>query len=432
MKILWGLSLLIVLILGFSLYYYENQDAVDTKDVIVTTEPMAINKAVNEEYKTAQDDEDSVVESNKLLLIAVNNIQQKFKDFQEKQKIDIETTKQAIEDSANRSKDATNDIVNKAISFVNKGLNKTIRGDKVNYKINDSDGSSSQAYVWTKSLRSGTFNEEGEYVLTDDIGLPNTTDNADNYAIEDNQDGDNTANNQPTKKPVYTVPNNSVLSGVLMTGLLGRIPVDGEVIDPFRFTIKINDKSFYANNHSNNILKDVFASGTATGDLLLTCVRASIDSFTFIFEDGTISDHKITDIGTLNDAYGYPCIKGELFTNAAQYIGTSAVLSGLSNAAKAFADAQKTTTNNTNGSSSSQVTGSASKFAAYNALSGGVGSAQGWVSQRAKSSFDVIFVPSGKKIKILTQEQISIDYDPNGRKLNHTLFAGGQNNETLD
>jgi hypothetical protein len=68
----------------------------------------------------------------------------------------------------------------------------------------------------------------------------------------------------------------------------------------------------------------------------------------------------------------------------------------------------------------------------YWPLSGGVDDAKDWFNQRTKSSFDVIFVPSGKSVKILTQEQINIDYDPNGRKLDHQLATGEWRNEILD
>jgi cell division protein ZapB len=101
-------------------------------------------------------------------------------------------------------------------------------------------------------------------------------------------------------------------------------------------------------------------------------------------------------------------------------------------AAKATSEAQKTVTSNGNGSSSSSVTGSPSKLAIYSALSGGVDDAKDWFDKRTKSSFDVIFVPSGELVKILTQEQINIDYDTNGRKLNHQLVTGEWNNEILD
>jgi hypothetical protein len=44
---------------------------------------------------------------------------------------------------------------------------------------------------------------------------------------------------------------------------------------------------------------------------------------------------------------------------------------------------------------------------------------------------NIVCVPSGELVKILTQEQINIDYDTNGRKLNHQLVTGEWNNEIL-
>jgi hypothetical protein len=37
-----------------------------------------------------------------------------------------------------------------------------------------------------------------------------------------------------TAKPVYTVPSNSTLMGsIAMTALIGRVPIDGTVNDPY-------------------------------------------------------------------------------------------------------------------------------------------------------------------------------------------------------
>jgi integrating conjugative element protein (TIGR03752 family) len=239
------------------------------------------------------------------------------------------------------------------------------------YKIKNSDMSihGKVKYTWIESLRSGVLNEDGNFVHISETTRQDLNHDEDIIV-------DPIADDEATLKPVYTIPTNSILSGRLITGLVGRIPLDGQVTDPFRFSIKIINKSFYANRHANNVLQDVIASGTASGDLRLSCVRASIDSITFIFEDGTISDHKISDIGFITNEYGFPCIKGELITDAAQYLMTTSFLSGLSSAAKATSEAQKTVTSNGNGSSSSSVTGSPSKLAIYSALSGGVDDAK--------------------------------------------------------
>jgi integrating conjugative element protein (TIGR03752 family) len=471
MKLLKGMMLLIVLALGATAYFYINDNVKDNDN------PTQIDKTINKEYKTVQDDKDTVVESNKVLLFKVSSLEKHIKNIKEtqnQQKIQLKSVADkegALSTLNNKASLDTNDIVKRVVALVNKGLPKL--GVKDNkepaYKINNTgdhnnntgnydstnNHNNNQTYIWTDALRSGVLDENGDYVPVASTSNAHTYSNANTYLntntslntntypnfadfkdrVKDNNPSNHqytTSNHQNTATPAYTIPSNSVLSAVLTSGLVGRIPVDKQVTDPFRFNVKITDQSFYSGGHTNNVLQDVFASGTASGDLLLSCVRASIDSITFIFADGTISDHKVSDMAYLANEYGYPCIKGKLITNAAQYLGVSALFSGLSGGAKAFSEAQTTTTNNSDGSSSSSVTGSPYKFLGASILSQGTEEVQKWVNKRAQSSFDVIAIPSGKLVKILMQEQINIDYDPKGRKLNHQLAIKEQSNETLD
>jgi hypothetical protein len=427
----------LVLILAITIVYFYTKN--DTQKVTSTPTPL-VDDTNHKEYKIVQDDKDSVVETNRVLLNKFNALEKKLNQF--------EKTNQNKKVSVNKSIPNTDDLVLQVVKIINKGLpgiNPSIEqnnnGNNTQmYPITDNQPQSSDehtntnnklAYVWVEALRSGTFDENGEYMyITDTLEEPKNNqrfDLADTPILDDLD-----LNNKQSLKPAYTIPSNSILTGILTTGLLGRIPVDNQVTDPFRFNVKITDKSFYANNHSNNTLQGVFASGTASGDLLLSCVRASIDSITFIFTDGTISDHKISEVAFLANEYGFPCIKGELVTNAVQYLGTSALFSSLSSASKAFSEAEKTITTDENNNSTSNITGSPEKVALFDFLNAGIGTTQEWVNKRTQSSFDVISIPSGKLIKILVQEQINIDYDPNGRKLNHKLIIGVQNNATLD
>ncbi len=427
MKIIKGILAFILIVFLASIYLYLNNGDTSVATTNKETQGDKVNnkkesqEPTNEEYKTLQGDKDNVVESNNALMEKFSQLKNQVNSFVNAQNKPNSKT--------NEVQDNTEDIVAKVVSLVNKNLGKTAKDSK-GYKINNPNNPASVnqiKYKWTKSLRSGVFDEDGNFVPS-----PYLKTETIEPVFRNNKDENNEENAKVILRPVYTIPPNSVLSGELVTGLLGRIPVDGQVTDPFRFSIKIIDKSFYANRHTNNVLQDVIASGSASGDLLLSCVRATIDSITFIFEDGTISNHEISDVAELTNEHGVPCIKGKLVSNAAQYLGASSILSGLSSAAKAIAEAQKTTTNNSNGSSSSSVTGSPSKLAAYSTLIGGVDDTKDWYDKRAKSSFDVIVVPSGERIKILTKEQVNIDYDPNGRKLDHQFAIGGGGNETLD
>lgn len=475
MRLLKAVMLLVILALMATAYFYLDKGAKDNGH--------QVDKTINKEYKTVQDDKDSIVESNKVLLLKVSSLEKHIKtieqtqDQQQKQLKSVANKKSALSTLNNKTSLDTHNIVKRVVALVNKELPKLGKDNQQPiYKINNTDnhnnaaGNLNQAYVWTDAMRSGVVDENGDYVpVVSSYSNANTfanasssfnsnqslnsnpsthlnpfattnqslnTDNTQDIDFDNNnqQDNPNNPNNPSNHKnkitPAYTVPTNSVLSAVLTSGLVGRIPVDRQVTDPFRFNLKITDQSFYPSGHSNTVLQDVFASGTASGDLLLSCVRASIDSMTFIFADGTISDNKISEMGYLADEYGYPCIKGELITNAAQYLGTSALFAGISGGAKAFADAQQTTSNHSDGSSSSSITGSPYKLLGASVLSGAAQDVQKWVNSRAGSSFDVVFVPSGSAVQILTQQQINIDYHSKGRKLNHQLSLTEKDNKT--
>lgn len=451
MRLLKAVMLLVILALMATAYFYLDKGTKDNEH------QAQIDKTINKEYKTVQDDKDSVVESNKVLLLKVTRLEKQVKNIKDRQKKQTVKLNSVTNTNTNKSPINPNDIVDTVVKLVNQGLPKTKTKDNQipEYKINNTGnhnnaaGNLNQSYVWTDAMRSGVVDEDGGYVNVQSQSFnsnPSThlnpfattdqslnTNNHQNTDFKDNNQQDNPHNPSNHKNkiaPAYTVPTNSVLSAVLTSGLVGRIPVDRQVTDPFRFNLKITDQSFYPSGHSNTVLQDVFASGTASGDLLLSCVRASIDSMTFIFADGTISDNKISDMGYLADEYGYPCIKGELITNAPQYLGTSALFAGISGGAKAFASAQQTTSNHSDGGSSSSITGSPYKLLGASVLSSAAQDVQKWVNSRAGSSFDVVFVPSGSAVQILTQQQINIDYHSKGRKLNHQLSLTEKDNKT--
>ncbi|MEM8194629.1 TIGR03752 family integrating conjugative element protein, partial [Morganella morganii] len=89
--------------------------------------------------------------------------------------------------------------------------------------------------------------------------------------------------------PVYTVPENATLTGSrAMTALLGRIPADGKVTDPYPFKILIGRENLTANGIELPDLAGAVVSGMATGDWVLSCVRGEVHSMTFVFTDGTV------------------------------------------------------------------------------------------------------------------------------------------------
>lgn len=418
MKFIKIIIFFLIIFVGFIGYYF----------VIEKTTPPKTTSNNNiigpqSDYKENQDDKDTLVETNNLLLNKVAELGKKVEKLEgikeqdneyevigENKKDNLDTVKKAV---VNKGKELVNNIIEKVNNKLpNYGVNPTDKfTQEVGNNFQQKQGSDT-ALTWQKTIKSK--NQKNLTTTHQEGGSVNQTD-------------------KNTIIPRYTIPSNSILGGVLTTALLGRIPVNGQVTDPYRFSMQINDQSLFANFHSNNELKGMTLSGTASGDLLLSCVKATIDSITFIFKDGTISETKAIDIATLTDDYGYPCITGRLITNAPTHLSLGALFGGLTEAAKSRAQAEQTTVASSNGSSVSNVTGNADKFATLNAISGGVGSVQKWVSDRAKSSFDVIYVPLGKSVKLFVQTSVNIDYDKKGRKLvNHISQTQGGNNDELD
>ncbi|EIZ8586836.1 TIGR03752 family integrating conjugative element protein [Salmonella enterica subsp. enterica] len=245
--------------------------------------------------------------------------------------------------------------------------------------------------------------------------------------------------------PVYTLPENSTLTGsVAMTALLGRVPVNGTVSDPYPFKVLIGRDNLTANGIELPDVEGAIISGTASGDWTLSCVRGTVHSMTFVFRDGTIrtvpsagnkanndSNGKSqgSEIGWLSDPHGLPCIPGERKSNAAEYIGSQVLLAGSSAAADAFANGQTTTTVD-GGSVTSAVTGSSGQYVLGQALGGGLKESADWFKQRYGQMFDAIYVPPGHPVAVHITRQIPVDYETQGRKVKYATAASHK--RTLD
>jgi len=237
-------------------------------------------------------------------------------------------------------------------------------------------------------------------------------------------------------KPVawYTVPENATLMGTTaMTGMIGRIPIGGRVVDPYPFKIIVSSYNLATNGHHIPGLNGMIFSGVATGDLMLSCVSAKLYSVTYTFDDGTILTQRETQgadvgmqeeggtqrrgLGWLSDEWGNPCIKGELITNAPTYLATQFGLSAAEGYARAAAQNETTSVVTTSGAIVESTTGDAYKRAGGEAVADGVSSISEWLNARQADSFDAIFVPSGSKVAVHIDTELQIDFNPNGRKI---------------
>lgn len=250
--------------------------------------------------------------------------------------------------------------------------------------------------------------------------------------LKDNKDSINQPigrKNEKDRQQFYTVPANSTLTGsVSMTSLLGRVPIDGVVSDPYPFKAVIGRDNLISNGIELPHVEGAIVSGTASGDYVLSCVRGNVKSITFVFDDGRIitipdsknNNNKDEGIGWLSDEYGIPCVSGEIKSNASQYLST---VIGLGTAAAAADSmAQQNTTVVTDGANvTNAVTGNNGQYVLGKGLSGGINQTIDWLNKRYGQTFDAVYVPAGKEIAIHISKELEIDYLFNGRLVDYEM-----------
>lgn len=251
-------------------------------------------------------------------------------------------------------------------------------------------------------------------------------------------------------KPVYTVPSNSTLMGsIAMTALIGRVPIDGTVTDPYPFKVLIGAENLTANGIDIPDVAGAVVSGTAAGDWTLSCVRGQIRSITIVFHDGTIrtipEDNGRTAGGTegsgnqgrggggsgtgtqaglgwISDPYGIPCVSGERRSNAQQYLGTQALITAAGASVASLVQSDNGTVAVASGSNGSIGTvGISGNEAVGRILAGGVRDMADWVNKLYGQAFAAVYVQPGAKVAVHLEQPLNIDYDGKGRRVNHSL-----------
>lgn len=272
------------------------------------------------------------------------------------------------------------------------------------------------------------------------------------------------AGNPPASEPkpaksVYTLPTNATLMGsVAMTALIGRVPVDGTVNDPYPFKVLVGADNLTANGIDLPEVAGAVVSGTASGDWTLSCVRGQIRSVTFVFRDGTIRtvpDDKaqggagssrggsgngntadgqgpiLGGLGWISDPHGIPCVSGERRSNAQQYLGSQALITAAgAGAASLIKSDSGSVAVVSNGNGSLGTVGISGNEAMGRILAGGVQEMSQWVNKLYGQAFAAVYVPPGAQVAVHLEQPLQIDYDALGRKVRHT--TGGPHATDLD
>lgn len=248
-------------------------------------------------------------------------------------------------------------------------------------------------------------------------------------------------------RPAYTVPRNATLIGsTSMTALVGRIPIQGQVRDPMPFKVITGADNLAANGLTVPGVQGMIWSGTAVGDWTLSCVTGRLESVTFVFEDGTIRTISSDDrnaqganqggkdkaLGWISDAQGIPCISGDRKSNAVSFLSQRIGVQAIQAASDAAAAAETTSVVSNLGSVTDSMTGDVGTYVLGKTVSGGSEEVAKWLLERQSQSFDAVFVPAGTAVAIHVDRELAIDFEPQGRKLNHALSTTTDRHHRLD
>ena len=233
-------------------------------------------------------------------------------------------------------------------------------------------------------------------------------------------------------KPVYTVPTNSTLMGsVAMTALIGRVPIDGTVNDPYPFKVLVGPDNLTANGIDIPDVAGAVFSGTASGDWTLSCVRGQVRSITFVFNDGTIrtipedregnqqNNQQRDGLGWISDPHGIPCVSGERRSNAQQYLGSQALITAAGAGVASLIESGSGRMSYVGSDGSIGTVGITGQEAVGQILAGGVRDMSAWVNKLYGQAFAAVYVEPGAKVAVHLEKPLAIDFDPEGRKVDH-------------
>ncbi len=229
-----------------------------------------------------------------------------------------------------------------------------------------------------------------------------------------------------------TIDKDAILyNAMVLNDLIGVVATGDTVQNPFQFKLELSSENLAT---SGVYLPDVAMmrmSGIVRGEWVTGCVEAKITGATFVFNDGTISQLSIGDVGKdvggggsylgyLTTIHGSPCIKGKKYSNLAEFASITGGLGALAAAGDAVASAQYSVTKDATNVLQA-FDGKLASNAAGQGLAEGANSVNQVIAARYANVRDLVVAPSGQYVVMLSK-QLNIDYDPKGRKLLNENF----------
>lgn len=404
------------------------------------------------EMEESQRKSDTVVEENRKLKTQTERLLKMEKTLQDRMDSKVYKTEQELQQSRQEMKadrqemesllsKLRNQVNELADTNINRPEKKTAYGFEVNDAglpvglVDERTGKTVDPYevVWDEPLDAKTSEDDPDNLVFPTLNTEPLDDIAKVTGVKNKLD-------KAKLIKAYTIADNATLIGsVSMTALVGRIPTGGAVTDPYPFKILVGRENLSSNGIHIPGIVGIKMTGRATGDWTLSCVSGKIYSMTFTFQDGTIRTIPDPEDGGgdsrplawFSDQWGVPCVTGKRITNAVSYLSTRIGLSAASSYSRAKAAAELTTTVE-NGSTTTAVTGDPETLAKNTAISDGLNETTDWLDERQENSFDAVYVEPGTSLVVHVTQELQIDYNPEGRKVNHYAKIQSGVNHRID
>jgi integrating conjugative element protein (TIGR03752 family) len=249
--------------------------------------------------------------------------------------------------------------------------------------------------------------------------------------------------------PAFSIPDATILTGVTtMTNLVGRIPRGDEhnVFAPYETLFHVDVDNLTSKNYRlPKELTDLTGRALCVGDFMSSSVSCKVISITYIFKDGTISTDKpkgavsgtnFNGLGYFTDQNGRTQIDGKLVTSIGIRVGSTA-LAGIVSGIGAGVSQSGLAAPAAGGLTPFQAITNIGAFAGGQAINQGGQAASKEFQDFSKNLFDYVVADnwdaqtkSLKKFNIVITQEIDIDYDKHGRKLDHHLVTSSTQNNT--
>ena len=235
----------------------------------------------------------------------------------------------------------------------------------------------------------------------------------------------------------HTIPPATVIQGVTLTAAIGRLPIGGQLNEPWPIKVISTMEGYASNGYAVDAAQMIW-DGKTFGDANFECVRVILTRVTAVLPGKVISFIEASDnekgLGYLSDAYGHPCLKGKLVSNAAKQLTAEAILGIAQGIGEGYADTQRTRTVSPDGNTIESITGEEVRVLVGQGFARSVGNVRNYLASRY-DVWDAIYVPPEQDVVINVDQPLEFTYDSSKKLYDVSAFAfevGSDNSTRLD